>query len=192
MRAALWFAVAAIILAGSSGASAQDEKNAPGMEEAMKMAMPGPVHQGLARMAGEYTTARKIWMQPGGQPMESKGTAQLKTILGGRFLHEDATSSMMGIPVQEMRLTGYNNATKRYEGLWAYTMATGMMTLNGSSKDDGKTIDWEASFTDARGKQTMQAVTRFVDDDHFVIELIAKMPDGSPGPHFETTYTRKK
>jgi hypothetical protein len=182
-----------IVLLGIGSTRAQDHKDqAEGMQEAMKAAMPGPVHEQLAKYAGEYTTTTKMWMQANGEPTESHGKAKLQMVLGGRFLHEESTGSMMGRPYDAVRILGYNNANKRYEGIWSYTMSTGLMTLHGTSKDDGKTIDWQTSFTDTRGQNEMQAITRFVDEDHLVMELIAKMPDGSPGPRFETTYTRKK
>jgi hypothetical protein len=72
-------------------------------------------------------------------------------------------------------------------------MATGIMTMTGTSKDQGKTIDWTASYTNPTGaKQTLYVTTRQVDDDQFVVELVAKTPDGKKGPTLETTYVRKK
>lgn len=67
------------------------------------------------------------------------------------------------------------------------------MNLTGTSKDDGKTVSFVASFNDEAGtKQVFEVVTRGIDDNHLVVGLYAKNPDGSRGPAFETTFTRKK
>jgi len=67
------------------------------------------------------------------------------------------------------------------------------MNLTGTSKDDGKTVNFAANFNDDSGaKQGFDVATRQLDDNHFVVGLYAKNPDGSRGPAFETTYTRKK
>ena len=66
--------------------------------------------------------------------------------------------------------------------------------MTGASEDEGKTIKFTASFENEIGvKETFNITYRMADDDHFSIVLDGgKMPDGSPGPTMETTYTRKK
>jgi hypothetical protein len=145
------------------------------------------------KLAGEYTTVAKFRMKPGDEAMESKGTAKLASVLGGRFLQEENTGMQLNQPISGMRLYGFNAGSGQYEGMWVYTASTGIMTLTGSSSDGGKTIKWAASFDVAKGqKMNLEVVTKVVDDDHFVVELIARGPDGKPGPTLETTYTRKK
>jgi hypothetical protein len=74
-----------------------------------------------------------------------------------------------------------------------YTTVTGLMNLTWTSKDDGTTVNFAASFNDDSGaKQVFEVATRQLDDNHFVVRLYAKNPDGSRGPAFETTFTRKK
>jgi hypothetical protein len=151
------------------------------------------MHTQLAKRAGEYTTVTKFSMQPGGPANESTGTAKLTVILDGRFLMEEDAGMFMGQPTKGIRIWGYDNGTKQYESSWMYTGSTGIMRLTGNSNDGGKTIKFAATFNDESGtKQTFDAALRFLDDDHFVVGLYAKMPDGKPGPTFDTTYTRKK
>jgi hypothetical protein len=172
-----------------------DDKKAPDvpdLQEEMRNALPGPVHEQLAKRVGEYTTTVKFHIKPDAPPIETAGTAKITTALDGRFLVEENKGKMFGQPNNGMRLMGYNNASKQYEGTWTYSMSTAIMTLSGTSKDDGKTIHWNATFTDGRGKQNLQVLSRYLDDDHFVVELTAKNPDGSPGPTMEMAYTRKK
>ena len=155
--------------------------------------MPGPVHKQLAKRIGEYTTVTRFSMQPGAPATESKGTSKFTAILDGRFLLEEDAGIFMGQQTKSTKIWGYDNAAKQYESVWMYTGSTGIMKLTGSSADSGKTVNFVAVFNDDSGvKQTFDASTRQVDDDHFVVGLYAKGPDGSRGPTFETTYTRKK
>ena len=158
----------------------------------MQDATPGAEHANLARLAGEYTTSTKLFMTPGAPPQDSAGEAKLWMTLDGRFLSEDDSGMFFGQPTKGFKMVGYNNASKRYEGIWTYTMSTSIMTLNGTSKDGGKTITFGASFDDPAGKQKLDIVMRKTDDDHFVVELSGKTADGKPGPRLETVYTRKK
>jgi hypothetical protein len=156
-------------------------------------AEPSPIHKQMAKAAGEYVTVTKFRIKPDDQPVETKGKARIKSILGGRFLAEESEGTMLGQKYQGFRLWGYNKDAKQFESTWIYTGATGTMRLVGTSKDKGKTINWTATVAMGQGeKMTMEAVTRHMDDDTFVVELIAKTPDGKRGPSFETTYTRKK
>jgi len=160
---------------------------------AVDAATPGPVHAQLAKRAGEYTTVTKFSMQPGGPANESTGTAKLTVILDGRFLMEEDAGMFMGQPTKGIRIWGYDNGAKQYESSWMYTGSTGIMRLTGNSSDGGKTVKFVATFNDESGaKQVFDADLRLLDDDHFAVGLYAKMPDGKPGPTFDTTYTRKK
>ena len=182
-------ALAASLLA--TAAATSQEKKAE--TDAGKVAEPGPVHKELARLVGEYDTVSKFQLKPGEAPMESKGTAKISLAVDGRFLLEENTGTQFGRPYKGLRLIGYNNAKKEYEAVWTYSMSTAMMTLNGTSKDHGKTVEWTATYTNDSGqKQTLFVSTRMIDDDRFVVELFGKTPDGAKGPTVETVYTRRK
>lgn len=167
------------------------QPSADDMQNAMQNAMPGAAHSNLAKLAGEYTTATKAYFEPGAPPQDSTGEAKLWMTLDGRFLAEDDSANFMGQPTKGFRMIGYNNATKRYEGIMTYTMSTSIMTLNGTSTDGGKTITFAGNFNDPSGIK-LDIVLRQTSDDQFVIDLSAKTPDGKPGPRLVTTYTRKK
>jgi|SRR6185369_1608293 len=159
----------------------------------MRSANPGPAHKQLAKLAGSYTTVTRFSAQPSAAPVDSNGTAKFTVILDGRFLLEEDAGIFMGQETKGLKVWGYDNATKQYISTWMYTGSTGFMSLAGDSKDDGKSVGFKASFNDdSGGKQVFEAAIRWVDDNKFVVGLYAKNPDGSRGPTFETTYTRKK
>ena len=159
----------------------------------MENAAPAAAHAHLGKLAGEYTTTTKFYMQPGAPPQETTGKARLWMTLDGRFLSEENTDILMGQPLKGFRMLGYNNASKRYEGIWTYSMSTAIMSLNGTSSDGGKTVTLTAVFDgEGEAKEKLSVTMRQVDDDQFVVGLSATLADGKPGPLFETTYTRKK
>src|SRR5262245_11360 len=78
--------------------SAPQSQAAENHAAAMQADAPGPAHQLLAKRAGEYTTVLRFWMAPGAQPAESSGTATITVTLEGRFLREEDSGTMMGMP----------------------------------------------------------------------------------------------
>jgi Protein of unknown function (DUF1579) len=156
-------------------------------------ARPGPVHQQLAKLAGEYTTVSKFQINPSATAQESQGTSKITSILGGRFLMQDNRGQLLGQAAAGLHLIGYNNGAKQYEGTWVYTGSTSIMQLTGTSEDRGKTIELTGTYEMEKGrKTTLTVIMRFIDEDHFTEDLIAKTPDGKKGPTLETSYTRKK
>lgn len=165
----------------------------PDRNREMENAKPAAAHSRLGKLAGEYTTTTKFYMQPGAAPQETTGEARLWTSLDGRFLSEENTGTFMGQPLKGFRMLGYNNASKRYEGIWTYSMSTAIMSLNGTSSDGGKIVTLAAAFESEGGaKEKLSVTVRQTDDDHFVVGLSGTLADGKPGPMLETTYTRKK
>jgi hypothetical protein len=203
---------AAAVLAQSTGSKPQPEpkpaqridqppkdrgKMPPEMEEHMKEAqatmMPGPEHAQLQKLAGDWTVATT--MEGAGMPKsESSGSATIKSALGGRFVQEIGSGEMMEQKAEHFKMWGYNNGTKKYEAVWAWTLSTSLLHMLGDSADGGKTIAWNAWYEDKPGhREEFKAKTTMKDDDHFTVEVFGgKMPDGSPGPTMTSTYSRKK
>lgn len=177
-------------LAASTALSADDKKETPSDHPQDK---PGPVHKRMAKLAGEYTTVSKFYMKPGETPQESTGTAKFTSVVDGMFVQEKNTGKIMDMPYSGARLWGYNNLTHQFEAVWVFSMSSAIMKLTGTTKDEGKTIQWTGTYDRAKGvKATLDIVTHLIDEDRLSIELSHKNPDGSKGPTMETTYTRKK
>ncbi len=67
-----------------------------------------------------------------------------------------------------------------------------MLLLTGVGEDGGRTIRWSGGCTDReKGEVTLEAVTRQVDEDHFVLEVFGTAPDGAQYTVQETSYTRE-
>lgn len=156
-------------------------------------AKPGAPQAALAKLAGDYTTALKFFMQQGVAPAESSGSAKISVVLGGRFLLEENSSTTFGQAVSGLRMYGYNNVTKEYEAVWTYTMSTAMLKMAGTSSDGGKTIELSGTVDEpGMGHVPLHARIRQVDDNQFVVTLSSNGPDGKEVAFEETTYNRKK
>ena len=153
---------------------------------------PGPAHQRLAKLVGEWETASRFTM-PGRDAVESKGQSKFTLVLGGRFLSEDDRGTMNGGEFSSVKLWGFNTASQKYESVWTHTGATSMMTMTGASQDAGKTVVYDASYEGASGRREQMTITmKIADDDHFSVTVVAKVPGDDPAPTFETSYSRKK
>lgn len=62
----------------------------------------------------------------------------MKMILGGRFLQQEVNGEMMGMPMNGIGITGYDNLKKKYVGFWIDNMGTGMYTMEGEMDKEGK------------------------------------------------------
>jgi hypothetical protein len=188
--AALFFVLVAMMGFRALGQSAQASN--PDVKAPARSAGPGPIQQQMAKRAGQWTLAKKLSM-PGQAPMEATGSAKIISILGGRFLREENDGMLFGQPVAAEMMSGYNDETNRFEIVWGWTGANRLIWAVGVSTDGGKTVHYTSSYDNGKGKIEQLVIDlRIIDDDHYVINLVSKMPNGDDGPAVETTYTRQK
>jgi Protein of unknown function (DUF1579) len=193
------FAVVACILLVALSAFSQEDEKAKADQEAMmkvwkEVATPGAPHALLARLAGSWETTTKTWMEPGTPPGVTKGTAEFSMILGGRFLQQQATGEMMGMPFTGMGLTGYDNFRKEYTMLWVDDSGTAMYSAEGTADASGKTITFKGTSDDpytGKKNQPVKYVSTIVDDNTQLFEIYG-FQDGKETKMMEMTYERKK
>jgi hypothetical protein len=161
----------------------------------MAAATPGEAHKKLNNMVGSWETSTSMWMAPG-QPSEvTKGTAEMKWVLDGRFVLQEYHGEMMGRPMSGMGLTGYDNLNKKYVGVWMDNMGTAMSTMSGNFDRSEKVLTLYGTMdeptTGEYGKY-VKYVTRVLDKDKFVFE-IHDLSLAEPNTKVvEVTYVRKK
>jgi hypothetical protein len=180
-------------------AYSEDTTKAPTQDEIMaaymKYAQPGEFHKYLEPLVGEWAVSIKMWMNAGAPPEESKGTTVSKWILGSRFVQEDASGSMGGMPFHGMGITGYDNVKNEYVSFWIDEMATSFMITSGKSDPTGKIITMSGSYADpmANMAQTkFKTITRIIDNNQHVYEMYNTGSDGKEFKSLELTYTRQK
>ncbi len=187
----------------SAGMLAQETKGPPEMsadEQAMmeawhKYMTPGEPHARLAKKAGDWDVAVKMWHSPDMEvPEESTATSHIKSIMGGRYILEKVKGEAMGQPFEGFGIGGYDNITKKYFSTWIDTMMTGMMRLDGTAARYGGVINYEGTHPDPlRGKYVKtRSVERTISDDKVIYTSYNTADDGREFKGMELTYTRAK
>jgi hypothetical protein len=183
----------------ASVAIAKDEKAEKPMDpQAMmevyeKLAIPREPHKLFASLAGSWTTKTKEWMEPGKPPTESTGSAEMKMLLGGRFLQQEFTGNMMGKPFSGIGIDAYDNLRKKYVTAWMDTMGTGIFMMEGTASADGKTITLEGQHPEpGGGHMTHRAIWKIVDNNTQTFDMYGTRHGGKEMKMLEITYMRKQ
>lgn len=177
--------------------NADDKK--PAVDEAaamaamMKHAEVGPYHKKLEPMIGEWTFKAAFSMAPGVPAKEMNGTASRKWLFDGRFMHDSAKGAE-AMPFQGMGLTGYDNSTKKYNGVWVDSMTTSIMISTGEVDSTGKVFTYHRDEFNPMYGQRVKArdVVTVVDNDHHTMEFYTTPPGGKEYKSGTIKYTRKK
>jgi uncharacterized protein DUF1579 len=195
-----WIAIAALSLFVTVPAFAADAPPAMSaeqkamMDKMTKAATPGPQHEILKKLAGDWNATVKMQMDPS-QPAEtSQSSSTVTTLMDGRYSQEVVSGNMMGQPFSGMGITGYDNVIGKYVSTWIDNMGTGIMTSQGTADAAGKVITWAATMSDpATGKVTKERmVTTITDDNHHTLEMYSTPPGAKKEMKTMTIeYTRK-
>lgn len=196
--ALLSFAAAPVAVAQEEPSEAPAEAPAMSEEALAEMAAwqeamtPGPQHERLARMAGDWEADMKIWMEPGAEPMTSTFTASRRMIFDGRFLEEDVVGEFMGQPFLGRSVIGYNNVTGKWWSTWLDNTTTGLMVGEGDWDEESDTSTFLFTSVDPVSGEEMQmkGVTRVLSADHEVHEMWEER-DGESFKSMEMIYRRQ-
>jgi hypothetical protein len=151
------------------------------------LAVPGAEHAKLMKSVGTWNCECKCWMEPGKDPVVTKGTVVRTEVLGGRYLREESDGEMMGKPAKGIGYFGYNNAKKRHEGVWFDNGGTGIMFMTGTE------TEMRGSFYGPGGAEVKcRIVTKQISDDQSTMEMYNDMGMGGEMKCMELTYTRAK
>lgn len=195
----LIFAVAAISVAQTrekpKGGKPAPEDMQKMMEEMMKTIKPGPQHDILAKMAGDWVVNGKMWRPPSTEAMLMKpGTEHAEMILGGRYLQSVNQGEMMGMPFEGHGMMGFDNFRKEYQMTWVDNMGTTISTAAGTADPTGKVITlmgkMDEPSTGEKDKDVKYVYT-FKDDKTVVLEMYDSISGKGFFKIMEMTYTRK-
>ena len=156
---------------------------------------PGEPHGKFAAQAGEYTAKARIWTDPKAEPIESKSTATIKMVMGGRYQVQEYKGDFMGMPYECTRVCGYDNVTREYFTISIDNMRTGFLLARGKADDKGiVTLTGEMDDPKTPGtKCRFRDVMKTTDKDDFAIEMW--MSDPKHPDEFkvcEVGYTRRR
>lgn len=167
--------------------------SATAMQNWMAYATPGDVHKMLAGREGKWTTETQSWMAEGAPPQTSKGEAEFKMVMGGRYLQSMYKGDMMGMPFEGMGMTAYDNSKKKIIESWVDNMGTGLMVLEGTYDAATKTQETKGKMVDPSNNSECMTrnVVTFTDDTHMTMEMYMTPQGGKEMKSMEIKYTKK-
>jgi hypothetical protein len=162
-------------------------------EELPQFPKPGPEHELLRQLAGEWDAAMKCNFEPGKPPIESTGTYTGKMEVGGFFLITEYKGEFAGQPFQGRGTSGYDSFQKKYKGTWVDSMSPAIYHTEGSFDKAGKVFSERMEGPGPDGKpMKMRMTTEIKDADHMVFTMYNIDKDGKETQAMEIAYTRKK
>ncbi len=162
------------------------------MEAYMKAGALGPQHEQMAENVGTFDVAIKSWMDPAAPPMESKGVAIRTLHMGGRVMHEEFQSDMMGTPFNGLSRSGYDNGSGKWWSTWTDSMSTGIMVSEGEC-DESFNCTYVGSYNDPikGGPVTNRYEATWISPDEQTFAMYAPGRDGEEMKMMEMVYTRR-
>jgi Protein of unknown function (DUF1579) len=171
------------------------------MAKMMELSKLNDNHKLLGTLAGTWTDTVKMWMDPKGNPTESKGTAVRKAIMGGRYYVCDFTGQMQmpgadgkpkNMEFKGMSIEGYDNVKQKFVSTWCDIMGTGIVMSEGTYDAGSKTFTYTGSFDAMPGMTIkLRETLKIVDANHHTFEYFEDRGQGEM-KSVEINYTRKK
>jgi hypothetical protein len=180
----------ALVASATTGAlaAAESEAATKAWIEAMT---PGEAHQRLAERVGEWKAVVTMWEAPGAEPVVIEGVALKSMVLGGRFLHEEFSSTYNGQLFRGVGITGYDNVTGEYSSIWYDTAGTAIHVSKGRA-EAGNRLAWSSTGHDpvTRRQVRLRSTSSVTDADHHAFESYRTRDDGSEFLQMRVEYTR--
>lgn len=156
---------------------------------------PGPEHQWLQKLVGEWDYEHQASMQPGEPAMKFKGTETVRS-LGGLWTVGEGRGEMPGGGTATTIMTlGYDPQRQKFVGTFVASMMTHLWLYEGSLDSAGKvlTLDTEGpNFGSGGGMTKYQDVISFKSDDHRTLTSRMLGDDGQWHEFMTASYRRKK
>ncbi len=149
------------------------------MEEYTRLATPGPQHEMLKKLEGEWEQTYYWYTSPDGEPMISKGIGNMKMILGGRFLQWDSKGEAMGQIVENLFLVGHDNRFGVFNFYGFDTMGTYAVSAEGKHDEENNTIVFKGKNYEMMINDYIDYTMnwKFLNDDEFGFDVVFDMPE---------------
>ena len=142
---------------------------------------PGPEHKNLIAFVGTWELTV--------QGIQKKGSAEIKPILGGRFITEDVKIPFGDFDMDWHGVIGYDRVKKQYTGVWFDNMNNTTQSSTGEADKTGRTITF-------RGEHAGNArfLWRISNDGEktMSIEMFQVAQDGKETPVLKVLGKKKK
>lgn len=156
---------------------------------------PGPMHQLLASLNGEWEGDVTFWPVPGAPPVKGKSSVVNKMLYDGLFQEGTHTGTGMEKPYETKLIWGYDNIKKKFFILAIDNMGSGFGQLEGSYDTASKVFNLVLRKMDpATGEENVfREVRKIVNTDRQEMKMYATdKKTGKEYQSLEIIYTRKK
>lgn len=163
------------------------------LDELSERNNPGPEHEVLASLAGDWTTKSRYFMSAG-EAMLAEGTAKNEMILGGRFLQSTTKSRGGPVKLERVNMFGFDRRLEEYTLASFDTWGTQFLTAIGYMNEAGDEIAVEGQdFDPGMGTvASFKILIKLNGPDEFVLEYWENPTASAPSLRVETVHTRVK
>lgn len=182
---ALWIASPGLALPSS-----QDE---PTEGAASEVSGPGDPQSHLAATVGEWDMTIRVWTHPKSEPVETRGSATAKWILGDHFVETRLEGEVLETAFEGLRIEGYDVAASRFVSTWRDSRGTYTLVFDGKCDATCAIRTMTADFIDPVSKTELgiKSVTTIISDDSYRYESYIVTPSGTEIKNMEFEATRK-
>lgn len=180
-----------LILFSSVLLIAQDQ--AEMMKKWQEAMSPGPMHQLLAKLVGDWKVTTNMPNPMTGEETPTIGSAKIESLLGGRYFKTTQKGEMMGMPFEGIGIDAYDNVAKEFITIWIDNMGTGITTMKGKMNETTKHIEYSGEGLDPMTGQQIKyrSVSRIINEDNLEFDMFLSQ-DGQEMKMFNQKYERVK
>jgi Protein of unknown function (DUF1579) len=186
----------AVVLVLSGPSWADDAKSIPSPDALLKLladaGKPGPEHQKLQPLIGDWTFTLKLWTDPSQSPAELKGTVERKWIMDGRFVQETVKGEANGKSFEGLGLIGYHSGEKKFSTVRACglcgTISHGYSTFDSAGT---KLVCATEECCPLTGQKIKGRDEVTIESNDRIVTNIYKTIEGKEAKVIEIVYTRK-
>ncbi|WP_437942297.1 DUF1579 family protein [Sorangium sp. So ce341] len=147
---------------------------------------PGPEQERLSKLAGEWKSEVKFYVEPGAPPMVKPGAHSARMDVGGYFLLRefrvdlDDAGDFKALAFDGRGLTGYDPFQRKYIGVWVDSGSPALYQTEASFDALGDVYTETSRGPGPSGEPlVIRMVTTFRARDEMVLEMFRVGEDGS-------------
>lgn len=165
----------------------------PSEGETTELSGPGDPQSHLAATVGEWDMTIHVWTSPNSEPVETRGSATSRWILGENFVETRLEGEVLDSAFEGLRVEGYDVAIGEFVSTWRDSRGTYTLVFQGKCDANCAIRTMTADFTDPVSKTalTIKSVTTIVDDDSYRYESYIVTPSGTEIKNLELVAARK-
>ncbi len=120
--------------------SPQPKPEGESLERTLPSDPPSEPHQRLETLVGAWNCRIKLWLEPGGSPELSAGSADAQWAMGERFVRIESQGTLLDAGFSSLLVLGYDTAKRAYTSCYLDDRSTGFYLAEGQADADGQAL----------------------------------------------------